>query len=330
MGLADLVDRARRLSEAPLSDRVLRDRFVREVARSVPFDAHLFVVTDPVSEVVSSPHVTVPMVPTERLPDLIRQRYQVPAEDWPAWLRTEYGVGGTVTVRLTDRYGGWGFLELWRTAAPFTRAEQDALAGTAVALTHGVRRALARTFVPPEATTGAAGASPPTPVGGVIVLRDDLRVRGETDAAARALLELLPPSEEVPPVPAIAFNVGAALIATEGGGSPRPAAPWTRAHLGGGRWVTAHAERAAEEIVVSIAPCSAAERADLFARCHGFSPREVEVFDLVLSGHGSQQIAEILTIAPTTAEDHLRALLAKSGASSRQQLVLRAVGPGPA
>jgi DNA-binding CsgD family transcriptional regulator len=321
-----LVDRVRRLCEASLSDRELRDRLIREIARTVAFDAHLLVVTDPVSGVVSSPHVTVPMVPPARLPDLIRHRYLVPAEDWPAWLTAEYGIGGTATVPLVDRYGTWGFLELWRTGTPFARAEHDALMGIAATLTRGLRQALARTFVAPGTGAGVAGSLLAEPVGGVILLGDDLRVRAETAAAARALLELLPPDEEIPPVPAIAFNVGAALLAAEAPGPARSTAPWTRAHLGGGRWVTAHAERADDDIVVSISPCSTGERVDLFARCHGFSPRELEVFDLVLRGHGSRRIAEALTIAPTTAEDHLRALLAKSRSASRQELVVRAVG----
>jgi DNA-binding CsgD family transcriptional regulator len=322
----DLVDRARRLCQAPMSDRALRDRLVVEIARAVPFDAHLLTLTDPASRVVSSPHVTVPMLPRDRVPDLIRGRYVIPPEEWPTWLRTEHGISGVVTVPLADRYGDWGFLELWRTATPFGHVERDALAALAPTLTRGLRQAVARTFRPPGAATPVAGGPGlATPGSGVILLGDDLRVRSETEAAARALLELLPPAEESPPVPAIAFNVGAALLAVEGGACS-PTQPWTRAHLGDGRWVTAHAERLADGVAVSIAPCSVTERADLFSRCHGLSPRETEVFDLVLRGHGSHRIAELLTIAPTTAEDHLRALLAKTGSASRQGLVLRAVG----
>jgi DNA-binding CsgD family transcriptional regulator len=166
---------------------------------------------------------------------------------------------------------------------------------------------------------------------GVVLLDPDLRVRDESDAAGRALLRLLPPDEEVPPVPAIAFNVGAALLAgehqTEGAGPETRA--WTRVHLGGGYWMTARAERLSDGLVVSISPCTPRERVDVFARSHAMSPREVDVLDLVLRGLDARQIAVHLTIARTTAEDHLRALLAKTGSASRQHLVLRALGATP-
>lgn len=308
----DVVDRVRRLCELPGSDRVLRGRVVAELARQVRFDAHVFAMTDPVTGVVSSPHATVPMVAPDRLPGLIAGRYARPdLASWSDWLASTLGVGGVARVELTDRWGEWGFLELWRTGSGFDADERALLAALGRPLTAGLRAAVAA-FFPPE----PVGADPVEP--GVVLLDGDLRVRSETDAAAAALLRLLPPDEEVPPVPAAAYNVGAALLAGVDA--------WARVHLGGGRLMTVRADRIADGIAVSISPCTPDQRVDLFARAHSLSPRETEVLGLVLQGQDSRAIAASLVIAPTTAEDHLRALLAKTGSRSRQHLIVRAIG----
>jgi hypothetical protein len=48
-----------------------------------------------------------------------------------------------------DRYGCWGFLDLWRaaTATPFTSHEADVLSSIGDAVTTALRRGQANTFV---------------------------------------------------------------------------------------------------------------------------------------------------------------------------------------
>ena len=283
----------------------------------VPFDAHVFALTDLVTHVASSPHATVPMLAWDQLPGLIRRRYLTPDPvDWVAWLG-RLGVEDLATVNFVDRYGSWGFLELWRTSRPYDARERSLLQGLAPAITTGLRTAAARTFVCPAADL--PGIEP-----GVVVLGNDLSVRAQTDAAAEALLRLLPPDEPMAPIPAAAYNAGAALIAAEAGvwhGEPS-----ARVNLGGNRWVTVRAARLDDDIAVSIAPATTVERTDLFARVHALSPRETEVLGLALQGLDSRQIAESLVIARTTAEDHLKAVLAKTRATGRQMLAARALG----
>lgn len=320
----DLVDRVSRLCAAPGSDRVLRERLILEIGHRVRFDGHVFAMTDPVSGVVSSPHATVPMVPADHLPRLVGKRYACRDHaEWSAWLAREFGVLDVAFVALGDRYGDWGFLELWRTHTQFGDVERGTLNLIAPVLASGLRAVVAASFAAShdgdEASIGTETSAVET---GVILLDTDLRVRSETSTAAVALLRLLPPDKAIPPVPAVAFNVGAALLA---GGME----PWTRVHLGDGRWMTARADRLDERIAVSISPCTAAERVDLFARSHGLSPRETEVLALVLRGLDSRTIAACLTIAPTTAEDHLRSLLAKTRTRSRQLLIVRALAGTP-
>ncbi len=313
----DLIARADRICSAGLADRPMRSRLLAAIATDVPFDAHVFALTDPATRVGSSPHATVPPAAMEKLTEVIRERYVT--SDLAAWLDRlrRFGVTDVVRVAFEDRYGAWGWLELWRTSTCFTAPERRALDALRPIVVRGIRAAAARTF------SGADDAPRPVPAG-VVLLRSDLSVRQQTDDAATALLRLLPPDEPVPPIPAAAYNVGAALLAVEQG--LREGEPSARVHLGGNRWVTVRAARLGEDIAVSIAPSTAAERTDLFARVHGLSARETEVLGLAVHGLDTRAIAELLVVARTTAEDHLKALLAKTGAPSRQVLISRALG----
>jgi DNA-binding CsgD family transcriptional regulator len=257
------------------------------------------------------------MVAPGDLPGLIRRRYAAagPAE-WGTVLR-EFGVTDAVSVKLGDRWGTWGFLELWRCSGRFSRDERGRLAALGPVVTPSLRMSVARSFTVP-------GARPPRLESGVVLVDDDLEVRSVTSGAAEALLRLLPPTEPGPPVPAAAYNVVAALLAHEDG--VWPGEPWARVHLGLNRWATVRPERLDDCVAVSIGPSTTSERADLFARANQLSRREIDVLQLALHGMDTRAIAHELVIAHSTTEDHLKALLAKTGSSSRQQLLARALG----
>jgi len=313
----DLGGRLLALGHEDVTDRVMRAQQLELIADRVAFDGHVFAMTDPTTGVITSPHATVPMVPQSDLPGLIRQRYVAGGmKGWCAIL-AEFGVRDVVSVDLHDRWGTWGFLELWRCTASFSDDERTGLAALAPAVTASLRMAVARTFTMPE--------GPPAPLdSGVLLLDPDLRVRSVSSGAAQALMELLPPTDAVPPVPAAAYNSGAALLAHEEGSWPRE--PWSRVHLGANRWATVRAERLDDRIAVHIGPSTTSERVDLFARSNRLTRRETEVLTLALRGLDTRAMAEELLIAHSTTEDHLKALLAKTGASSRHQLLARALG----
>lgn len=333
----DLVARVERLCDGDLSAKVLRERVIAEVRRAVPFEGFLFALTDPVTRVGTSPLADVPMLPWERLPELIRWRYLTPFNRWdridrpvslraagtpsgsPMWRHVlhELGVVDTCTTPFVDAYGGWGLLDLWRTRDVFTAADEAFLARLQPIVTRGLRRAVARTFLePPE----------PSPLDGpaVVVLDVDLRVQAQTSAAARALLQLNPPDEPIAPVPAAAYNIGAALLAAEVG---LPIGePWSRLHLGGGRWITVRADRMGADIAVTIQPSTPLERTDVFSRSHGLSARESQVLGLLAAGRDSREIANELVLSEHTVTDHVKAVLAKTGSRTRQVLLARAAG----
>ncbi len=316
-----------------------------DLRATLPFDGHVFMLTDPVTRIATSPVADLPGLRWSRLPELVRLRYLTEVTRWsellergaaatslrtatggdPArsrvWreVQRELGVFDTATVVFGDRYGCWGVLELWRkTPRAFDPTQLTTLAALAAPITRGLRAALGRTFVVEEGELAPAEPA-------VVVLGPDLRMRGQTPAAAAALLRLNPPQEAMPPIPNSVYNVGAALLAAEYGTPVGP--PWSRIHLGGARWLTVRAgRRGAEDIAVSLTPSTPAERLDLFGRAHALSAREAEVLGLLADGHETRRMAGDLGISEHAVNDHVKAILAKCGVRTRQSLLSRALG----
>jgi DNA-binding CsgD family transcriptional regulator len=335
-----LLRRVERVCRSGLSAKALREELLAILRPRIPFDGHVFMLTDPVTRVATAPHADLPMLPWERLPDLIRWRYLTLVNRWdqlvgkPAssllratsspdeslmWrhVHSKLGVVDSTMVTFADRYGAWGALELVRNSGSFDASELDLLTDVVPEVTAGLRAAVAGTFsAPAEAVVGTGPA--------VIVLGPDLEVRSKTDDAAAALFQLLPPDEPMTPIPAAAYNIGGALIAQEQG--VPVGEPWSRVHLGGNRWVTVRASRLGADIAVSIEPSTPLERMDLFARACGLSARESEILGLLVVGLDSREIAGQLFLSEHTVNDHVKASLAKTGVRTRQVLLARVIG----
>lgn len=337
---ADLLRQVESACRADLSAKALRERLLDLLRPHVQFDGHVFMLIDPVTRVATAPHADVPMLPWERLPDLIRWRYLTRVNRWdqllgepasslltatssPAesllWthVHRDLGIVDSAMVAFADRYGAWGSLELVRTSGSFSIAELDVLTAVAPTVTAGLRATVARTFL--EAPGGIPTTGP-----AVIVLGPDLVVRSQTDDAATAVFRLLPPDEPMTPIPAAAYNIGGALIALEEG--VEVGEPWSRVHLGGNQWVTVRASRLGDDIAVSIEASTSWERMDLFARASGLSERETEILGLLVIGLESREIAGQLFLSEHTVNDHVKSVLAKTGARSRQVLLARVIG----
>jgi len=57
------------------------------------------------------------------------------------------------------------------------------------------------------------------------------------------------------------------------------------------------------------------------ARTATLTPRQRQVFDLLVKGHNNQAIAAVLDISPKTVEDHRAAIVAKTGTNGIAQLI---------
>jgi len=233
--------------------RTFRLTVLDAIRRAVDFDAYAWLLTDPETSVGSSPLADVPCLP--QLPQLIRLKYATAVNRWtglPSGAASLHGAtGGRLSLSLMwrellsryqvtdiassvyrDRFGCWGFLDLWRIgAAAFTAADIEFLDHIAGPVTAALRHGLARTFIP--ATGG--DQIPAGPV--VLLLSPALEVRAQTPQTRRYLQVLVPPEAEgQAPVPAGAYNVAAQLLAAEAGVNDNP--PLARVHLAGGRWLT--------------------------------------------------------------------------------------------
>ena len=330
----DTVARIERVCAQETDARSLRERILDVLKRDLRIDAYAFVMTDPDSEVGVDPLAEVPCLP--ELPTLVRLKYLTDVNRWTSLtaaaglreatgdqpdrslvyreLLRRYDVGDVASTVFRDRFGCWGFLDLWRTGADarFSGAELDLLTRITEPVTPALRRAQARTLL--ERPT----QRPPTgPV--VLLLSPQLDVQGQTPQTLEYLRTLLPPVPDAPPIPAAAYNVAAQLLAVEAGVDTHP--PVARVHLTEGRWLTVRADRLAVDIAVTIETATPSERSDLFARAFGLSPRESELLAHLAAGRDTKETAALMFVSEYTIQDHLKAISAKSGVRTRRALV---------
>jgi DNA-binding CsgD family transcriptional regulator len=327
--------------------RVLREEILLTLRAVIPFDAYVWVLTDPETWVGADPLADASDLITQ-LPRLIRLKYLTAVNRWTTmdgpvafllgttagqpqrslvWreLLDARGIVDVASCRFVDRYGCWAFLDLWR-RSPFSHQEEAFLRSVVEPITAGLRRCQAGTFVTAAGTTARTG-----PV--VLLLAPDLTVLAETPATVAHLEALLPRTDGGPPVPASALNVAAQLLAVEAGVDERP--PSARVHLGDGVWLRLRAVRmghpdlpmAERDIAVVIEVAGPAERLSLYARAHGLTTRETELLGHLSSGGpDTREVAHRMAVSEHTVQDHLKSIFAKTGTASRATVVARAIG----
>jgi DNA-binding CsgD family transcriptional regulator len=341
------IERVESLCRDHVRERPLRVALINELRRSIGFDWYAWLLTDPETEVGSSPLADTPSLPD--LPRLIRFKYLTDVNRWTgltttattlhaatsgalerslAWreVLSSYGVVDVASLVFRDAHGCWGFVDLWRSgeAGPFSERDLDHLAAIVGPVTHALRRSQAHTF--DEATPLPARSGPL-----VLVLSPALEVKAQTPETEAYLRSLVPPDGDRRPVPAGAYNVAAQLLAVEAGVDDHP--PSARVHLGGGVWLTLRAARVdadgpspEHDIAVTIEPTSPSERRSLFARSHALSPREVELLDRLSEGADTRTVARGLFLSEHTVQDHLKSIFVKTGAHNRRTLLARIAG----
>jgi len=150
-----------RICRGEAGPRTLRLEALDAIRRAVGFDAYAWLLTDPETSVGSSPLADVPCLP--QLPRLIRLKYATSVNRWtglPSAAASLHGAtGGALSRSLMwrellgryqvtdiassvyrDRFGCWGFLDLWRTQAPaFPAADIEFLGQIAGPVTAALR-----------------------------------------------------------------------------------------------------------------------------------------------------------------------------------------------
>jgi DNA-binding CsgD family transcriptional regulator len=330
--------------------RTLRLRLLDEIRVAVGFDAYAWLLTDPETSVGAAPLADVPCLP--ELPRLIALKYLTRINRWTTlhgvpvallqeatggdpsrsllWqdLLCRYGISDVASLVFRDRFGCWGFLDLWRSgpAARFSEAEADFLGDIAGPVTSALRGSQAALFA---AGRGPGGTRRPGPV--VLLLSPALVVLRQTPETQEYLRILVPPAAGRPPIPASAYNVAAQLLAVEAGVDSH--LPWARVPMPGGVWMTLRAARiggagavADSDIAVTIEQTAPADRMALFARAFGLSARESELLSHLGTGADTRELARRMFLSEHTVQDHLKSIFAKTSAHNRRTLLSRALG----
>lgn len=313
-------------------DRPLRCVVLDQVRRTVHFDAFAWLLIDPDTTVGTAPLADVPCL--DELAHLVALRYTsgrrwttaVPGVPYrPVRPGSElarfiagYGTYDVISIGFADRFGWWGFVDLWREGGRFDAEDSALLALLGEPVARALRESRAATFVMPERVR------PRMPGRSVLLLGPDLSLRRQTAEADAALRALLPTAESRRPIPAAAYNVAAQFLAVEAGTDTHR--PLARAAVSPGEWVCLQAARLGADIAVTIGPVEQRERWDLFCRTHGLSDRETDVVTYLAQGDDTRNLAARLHLSVNTIQDHLKSTFDKTGVRSRRELLALAKG----
>jgi DNA-binding CsgD family transcriptional regulator len=222
-------------------------------------------------------------------------------------------------VRMLFRTGDatWGIACVGRIEddKDFDDDELAWLRSVAPEIGRGLRLALARR--PPE--PGPAWEP------GMIVLDEAGRIEYTTGAADRWLAHM--PNgvglEMHPTVLGVAMQARAEALAAA---PAHAASAQARMRVDTGAWLYVHAAAlrdtsgAPVRTAVMLEPADRAQLLPLLADVHGLTARERDVVELLLSGLPTDEIAGRMHISRHTVRDHVKAVFAKVGVSSRAEL----------
>ena len=177
----------------------------------------------------------------------------------------------------------------------------------------------------------ALGAPVPDVRPGLLLFDPDGGLLSANDEA-RAWLAELPSEQDLPsdlgvgvPMWMLGTVFGALAVARGGGdGTAR-----SRVRTRRGTWLVCHASLLCDAddvltgVAVVIEPATAAEIAPIIVQAYDLTDREQQITRLIARGAGTAEIADELFLSPHTVRDHVKAIFAKVGVSSRGELVAR-------
>lgn len=208
----------------------------------------------------------------------------------------------------------WGYACLHRAPdASFGDREISFVQAVAPHIAEGLRRAL-------MAERALRDASPQAP--GMLTLAPDLTLLAATPAG-ECWLEDLAAAEQPRsrPLPVALLAVTQALRQVP----HRSQVPRLTARGASGCWLVLHASHltspGGSQIAVVIEPASRAELEPVIAAGYRLTAREAQTMTLLLRGLPTKTIAKALRVTANTANDHIKAIFAKTGVSSRGELM---------
>jgi DNA-binding CsgD family transcriptional regulator len=355
---ASAVERRRRqdLVQSVRRGTTATDVFARAssgLRRLVPFDAAAWLGTDPGTGLPTSPvriddldGISQAMCSThwqhELLVDDVNlfrhlSRAEVPAASLRAtaadpgqsgrYRRFLQPLGFDDELRAVLRVGDamWGSITLWRRPkrGAFTRRETAIVAGLSAPIAEALRH---------HARPSEQPGSPPEHDRPGLLLFDADGEIVSVNEEARAWLDELPREPGaatdhgvvVPLWMLITMFRASAIRHGAGDGTAR-----TRVRTRRGRWLVCHASclRHADGTIGSTAlviePAQPAAVAPIVVEAYDLSDREQQIIRLIARGAGTAEIADELLLSRHTVRDHVKAIFAKAGVTSRGELTAR-------
>ncbi|QXQ11823.1 LuxR C-terminal-related transcriptional regulator [Paeniglutamicibacter sp. Y32M11] len=345
------MERIAALDDARVESHEFRGAVLREIAGFIGHDAWVWPLADPITTVGISPMANTPC--PQELPLLITLKYSTTLNRWtslpvnPAralslaavsagelsrsesWARVlrRYAITDVLSLVFADRWGIWGWLDLWRGdgAGTFTEQEAEELSALAPVITTGLRHCSARQF------QMASTVGVPNHDQAVLALANDLGIISQTGSATRWLDLLQPGPHPHHGIPAEVLNVAAQLLAVEHGVDAHSAS--SLVHVGEGVWARLSATRMTTPfdhgmapIAVTIQDALPSERIEVFERCFALSPGECQLLELAATGLDTAALAHALGIGRYTVQDQFKSLFGKCAVQSRSALVAMACG----
>ncbi|MFF4815621.1 response regulator transcription factor [Kitasatospora sp. NPDC001309] len=224
------------------------------------------------------------------------------------------GYGDELRINFDLGGGRWGSAAFMREngRGPYELPELR-LAARLVTPVGTALRAAHRASLCPTRTTTAL----PAPAPAVAVLDVHGRLRS-ADAAARDLIaRMAEPGGLVPGVPS-----GFLTVARQAARTGRPAE--VRVCTPDGQWLALHAtplDGPADGVAVIASPVSPVQHLPLAVLAHGLSPREQQVALHAVRGTSTKDIAALLHLTVPTVQQHVGAILDKTGTRTRRELV---------
>ena len=335
-----------RLCHAGLDSTTLRRAVMDEMRHVVPADAWCFPTADPATLMITGN--VGEGLPAEAAPRFFEIEYSL--EDFnkfaelarrpspfgtlreatggdmsrsPRWREVFHPLGLDDDLRAALVADGacWGYLALHRASGSFTAEDVLFVSRVVGHLAEGLRVSL----IVEAAETEESIDGP-----GLILLNDAFEIASSSLSGKHWLAELGAHDQpDIGVLPASVYAVAARLRALEQSPSAGPELmPRARVRTSSGRWMIVHATRLSDadrlgRIAVIIEPAHPSEIAPLIVRAYDLSPREREITQQVIRGLSTNEIAEQLFISANTVQDHLKAIFAKVGVSSRRELVAR-------
>lgn len=244
-------------------------------------------------------------------------------------INAQLGYGDELRALFRCGGGVWGAVCVARSAddPPFSARD--------VAFVGRVCEPVGRALRLSHLLAGDRPAEPAPP--GALVLGEDDSVISQTSAARHWLDQLPPERARGLDLPAsVLCAASEARSASTSGGLVRTVdGRWLRLHaerltpsgggadgcdMGSGPRLAADLDPGTGKTVVIIEPAKAAELSPLVLDLHGLTDREREITQFLLRGLPTADIARLLFISRHTLGDHVKAIFAKLGVSSRPEL----------